>query len=77
MSPPSRAPNDFLIFKQWGEHGQDMVKVGRRKAGAMLDGRAHRDAPAQSAGITSVENSSRERFDSSNDRSPKASLQRQ
>jgi protein gp37 len=35
-----------LFFKQWGEHGQDMRKVGRRIAGAMLDGRAHRDAPA-------------------------------
>jgi len=34
-----------LFFKQWGEHGQDMKKVGRRHAGAMLDGRAHRDAP--------------------------------
>ena len=34
-----------LFFKQWGEHGQDMRKVGRRHAGAMLDGRAHRDAP--------------------------------
>ncbi|WP_428661279.1 DUF5131 family protein [Reyranella sp.] len=66
-----------LFFKQWGEHGQDMVKVGRRKAGAMLDGRAHRAAPVQSAGITSFENSSTERFDSSNDRSPKASLHRQ
>ena len=35
-----------LFFKQWGEHGQEMRKVGRRIAGAMLDGRAHRDAPA-------------------------------
>ena len=35
-----------LFFKQWGEHGEDMIKVGRRKAGAMLDGREHRDAPA-------------------------------
>ncbi|MCU1353479.1 MAG: hypothetical protein JWM05_2688 [Acidimicrobiales bacterium] len=66
-----------LFFKQWGEHGEDMLKVGRRKAGAMLDGRAHRAAPVQSAGITSFENSSTERFDSSNDKSPKASLHRQ
>ena len=35
-----------LFFKQWGEHGQEMIKVGRRKAGALLDGCAHRDAPA-------------------------------
>jgi protein gp37 len=34
-----------LFFKQWGEHGQDMRKVGRRIAGALLDGYAHRDAP--------------------------------
>ncbi|MCW5733858.1 MAG: phage Gp37/Gp68 family protein [Enhydrobacter sp.] len=66
-----------LFFKQWGEHGQDRIKVGRRKAGAMLDGREHRDAPVQSAGITSFENSSTERFDSSKDKSPNASLQRQ
>lgn len=66
-----------LFFKQWGEHGQDMLKVGRRKAGALLDGRPHRGAPTQSAGITSLANSSAERFDSSNDRSPNASRHRQ
>jgi protein gp37 len=66
-----------LFFKQWGEHGQDMRKIGRRKAGALLDDRAHRDAPGQSAGITSRESSSTERLDSSNDRSPNASRHRQ
>lgn len=65
-----------MFFKQWGEHGQDMRKVGRRLAGKLLDGEALRDAP-QSAGITSLANSSRERFDSSNDRSPNAMRQRQ
>jgi len=34
-----------FFFKQWGEHGQDMCKVGRRLAGARLDGREHRDTP--------------------------------
>ena len=35
-----------LFFKQWGEHGQDMKKVGRRLAGKLLDGQALRDVPA-------------------------------
>jgi protein gp37 len=34
-----------FFFKQWGEHGQDMRKVGRRAAGAMLDGRSYRESP--------------------------------
>lgn len=38
-----------LFFKQWGEHGQDMRKVGRRHAGRLLDGRDHREAPSPQA----------------------------
>jgi protein gp37 len=34
-----------MFFKQWGEYGQDMKKVGRRLAGKLLDGEALRDAP--------------------------------
>lgn len=37
------------FFKQWGEHGQDMRKVGRRNAGRLLDGHDHREAPAPQA----------------------------
>lgn len=72
-----RAAGIPFFFKQWGEHGEDMAKVGRRKTGALLDGREHRDGPAQSAGITSFANSSAERFNSSKDKSPNASLHRQ
>jgi protein gp37 len=66
-----------FFFKQWGEHGHDMRKIGRRRTGAVLDGRAHRDAPAYRAGITSLANSSSECLDSSNDRSPNAMRHRQ
>ena len=34
-----------LFFKQWGEHGEDMRKVGRRLAGRLLDGNDYREAP--------------------------------
>jgi protein gp37 len=43
-----------LFFKQWGEHGQDMRKVGRRQAGRLLDGRDHREAPTLDFGHVSI-----------------------
>jgi protein gp37 len=33
------------FFKQWGEHGQDGRRVGRRAAGDLLDGRQHHEWP--------------------------------
>jgi len=38
-----------LFFKQWGEYGQDMRKVGRRNAGRLLDGQDYREAPTPPA----------------------------
>jgi protein gp37 len=28
-----------FFFKQWGEHGSDLVKIGKKQAGRILDGR--------------------------------------
>lgn len=33
-------------FKQWGEHGGDLVKIGKKKAGRELDGREWLEFPA-------------------------------
>ena len=33
------------FFKQWGEHGPDGRRVGRRAAGDLLDGRQHHEWP--------------------------------
>lgn len=35
-----------LFFKQWGEHDQRGIRVGKRAAGAMLDGRRYEEFPA-------------------------------
>jgi len=32
-------------FKQWGEHGADLVRIGKKKAGRVLDGREWDDLP--------------------------------
>jgi protein gp37 len=32
-------------FKQWGEHGSDLVRIGRAKAGCELDGREWKEFP--------------------------------
>ena len=34
-----------FFFKQWGEHGQDQRRVGKRAAGDLLDGRQHHEWP--------------------------------
>jgi protein gp37 len=32
-------------FKQWGEHGADLVRIGKKKAGRILDGREWDELP--------------------------------
>jgi len=34
-----------LHFKQWGEHGHDLVKIGKKAAGRELDGRTWDELP--------------------------------
>lgn len=34
-----------FLFKQWGEHDQTGVKVGKKNAGRLLDGRFHDGYP--------------------------------
>jgi protein gp37 len=33
-------------FKQWGEHSSDLIRIGKKKAGYLLDGKAWREFPA-------------------------------
>lgn len=35
-----------FFFKQWGEHGEDGAKVGKKTAGSTLDGASHKAFPA-------------------------------
>lgn len=32
-------------FKQWGEHGPDLVRIGKKAAGSLLDGREWKEFP--------------------------------
>ncbi len=32
-------------FKQWGEHNSDLVRIGKKKAGSLLDGREWKEFP--------------------------------
>lgn len=34
-----------FFFKQWGEHGSDLVRIGKKKAGRVLDGREWNEFP--------------------------------
>jgi protein gp37 len=34
-----------LFFKQWGVHNSDLVRIGKKKAGSMLDGREWKQFP--------------------------------
>lgn len=34
-----------FLLKQWGEHGPSMVRVGKKAAGRMLDGRTWDEFP--------------------------------
>lgn len=36
-------------FKQWGEHDSQLVKIGKKAAGHLLDGREWRQVPARNA----------------------------
>ena len=43
-----RAAGVPFFFKQWGEHGPDGRREGKKRAGRLLDGRTWDEAPAQS-----------------------------
>ena len=47
-----------FLFKQWGEHGADGKRVGKKAAGRALDGRTHDDYPILSA-LTDTTNQAR------------------
>ncbi len=32
-------------FKQWGEYGSELVQIGKKKAGRLLDGRGWDELP--------------------------------
>jgi protein gp37 len=34
-----------FFFKQWGEHGSELIKIGKKKAGRVLDGREWNQYP--------------------------------
>lgn len=39
-----------FFFKQWGEHNDDLVRIGKKKAGRLLDGVEYSELPAVSLG---------------------------
>tara|TARA_R100001530_G_scaffold131770_1_gene103639 strand:+ start:423 stop:1325 length:903 start_codon:yes stop_codon:yes gene_type:complete len=53
-----------FFFKQWGEHSQDMVRVGKRDAGRELDGKTWDEIPglepADTIRVSKVENENNE-----------------
>ena len=34
-----------FLFKQWGDHNENLIKLGKKKTGRHLDGRTHDDFP--------------------------------
>lgn len=39
-----------FMFKQWGEHSDGLIRIGKKKAGRLLDGRLHDEYPAVALG---------------------------